>query len=460
MPRIHLNAKAIASLRIPQNKRDLTATFAGYPGLQLHLKRAPGKTGDGAQDDLSNQFSTVYNWRFRYQKPHSTARTSISIGYYPDIDTTDIQAEHNHLRQSLEKGIDPQVDKLKEKIRQVNTQSMIDGFTKPTSVNSIFTRFKEDWPKTGGTSRSLRNYELSYEKYILSDFNGRDMRTITPSEWDEFVLGIANVDGKKGAAENVHKTMRRLFSYAVEKDILTANPLYSRKQVLPQIKGEPDEVFLASEEVHKLLNELHDQDCPFWLKVLIELMLRVGVRSQEWTRVKIGWINFPKMRIEHPPESMKNGKKAWTHLPENVVSLLAEYLRALKAEHGTLDKEMYLFHKKDPYIQHERDYFSRNFQSLNGWLQFTPKVFRKTISTHLQEHGCPSEVLRAIRNQALTRGVGKNYEFGDLFRLKKEWIERWQKILTEAKRSPNALFGSNESILNDDLASEINDLFG
>ncbi|MCG7548234.1 tyrosine-type recombinase/integrase [Pseudoalteromonas sp. Of7M-16] len=464
MPKIVLSTEEITSLEIPKGKRYTTATFNGYTGLQLYLRWADNSVKLESLDNLGRKVNTVYNWRFRYQKPNSKQRTTISLGYYPDIDIEDVKAEHSKYQALLKSGTDPQVqlleEQLQEKIRQRNVQSMVDGFTRKSSVNHMFMRFKEDWPLTGGSERGLRNHELTYEKYILPVWNGRDMKTISPREWDEFVLNIANVQNKKGAAENVHKTMRRLFSYAVEKDVIASNPLFGRRAVLPHISGEPDDSFLESEQVHKILNELDDQVCPSWLKLLVNLMLRVGVRSEEWTRVKLGWINFQKMRIEHPPESMKNGKKAWTHLPENVIKLLLDYLGELKEQYGELDKEMYLFHDKDPLEQLERDYFSRNFKCLNGWLVFTPKIFRKTISTHLQERGAPAEVLRAIRNQTLSKGVGKHYEFSDLFQLKKTWVERWQCILEEVKADPAALISDKESLLNDELASKVSDIFG
>ncbi|MBQ4836087.1 tyrosine-type recombinase/integrase [Pseudoalteromonas luteoviolacea] len=460
MAKINLSVSAIANLKIPNNKNYLTATFSGFPGLQLYLRWESKHVQPESLDSVERQSKTVYNWRYRYQKPNSTQRTAVSLGNYPEIGIDEAKAEHGRLMALVKGGTDPQIDVLQEKLRQKMLASMVDGFTKKSSVNHVFMEFKKDWELTGGTERALRNYELSYEKYILPHWNGRDMKSISPREWDEFVLNIANIQGKKGAAEAVHKAMRRLFSYAVEKDIVASNPLFGRKAVLPSIMGTPDETYLESHEVHKLLTELGDQPCEPMLKVLITLMLRVGVRSEEWTRVKLGWINFQKMRIEHPPESMKNRKKAWTHLPENVITLLIDYIGTLKDRYSELDKEMYLFHEHDPHTQLERDYFSRKISELHTWLKFTPKIFRKTVSTHLQERGCPSEVLRAIRNQTLAKGTGKNYEFGDLFQLKKEWIDRWQLILEEVKHDPDALVGEKESQLNDALTSKVNDLFG
>ncbi|MBQ4838800.1 tyrosine-type recombinase/integrase [Pseudoalteromonas luteoviolacea] len=461
MAKIVLSDSAISKLEIPISKRDFTATFIGFTGLQLYLRWAKSSVQPQSLDKLGRKASTVFNWRFRYQKPNTKQRTSVSLGYYPEIDIEAVQVEHNRLSNLLREGRDPQLVLLEEKVRAKNVQSLVDGFTRRSSVNNVFMRFKEDWPLTGGSDRAFRNYELSYEKYILPAWNARDMKSIAPREWDEFVLNLANIEGKKGAAEAVHKTMRRLYSYAVEKDILASNPLFGRKAVLPNIATSPDESYLESEDVHKLLNELSAQDCPSWLELLINLMLRVGVRSEEWTRVKLGWFNFQKMRIEHPPESMKNGKKAWTHLPENVIKMVLTHLEELKAQYGELDKEMYLFHVPgEPFIQVKRDYFSRNVKYLQGWLMFTPKMFRKTISTHLQEKGAPTEVLRAIRNQTLSKGVGKHYEFGDLFQLKKTWVERWQDILEEVKADPSALISDKESHLNDELASKVSDIFG
>ncbi|MEC4091133.1 tyrosine-type recombinase/integrase [Pseudoalteromonas rubra] len=458
MGKYNLTETAVSGLSIPAGRKNYFATFIGYRGLQLYLRwKRPGQVMNTA---LDRKLNTVYNWRIRYTKAASNSRTFISLGNYPEISVEDIQVKYAHVISLIDRGIDPQQEKLQEKIRQTQVQSMIDGFSKPSSVNVLFEQLKADWPKTGKSQTTLRNYTYNFNHYILPTFNGRDIRSILAAEWEDHILEMANVQKRPGNAQEAHKVMRLLCSFAVERGILEYNPLLGRKNVLRAVRGGKSDAHLDSHALHKFLNELHEQPAERWVKTLAEVMLRVGVRSIEWARVKVGWINFQKMRIEHPAESIKTRQRAWTHLPENVVSLLIEHLQYLKSEYGELRPEMYLFHNiGKPDHQVSETLYTTKFKKFHSWIHITPKMMRKTLSTHLQQAGCPHEARRAVLNQVVDEGVGGHYDFADLFATKKMWIERWQTMLDDVAKDPSALVADTESQLNEELASKVGELF-
>lgn len=92
-------------------------------------------------------------------------------------------------------------------------------------------------------------------------------------------------------------------------------------------------------------------------------------------------------------------------------------------------------------------------------MYFTPKMFRKTISTHLEEKGCPDKVIKAIGNRVLAQGVEKSYQHGDLFHMKKDWIEKWQVMLEDVRKDKTALVNDKDSQLSIELSSKVSDIF-
>lgn len=457
--RVELTEKALLKIAIPKGKRSATFSFNGFPNLQLITRYSSASFDPINQPDSVKQLNTTYDFRYRYFKPGTKSRTLVSLGNYPDKSLSDIQAQYNQCVEQLKNGIDPQISKLENKIRAINEQALIDGVSSPSSINSVWTSLKNDWPLYGKSQRTLQNYTRTFSKVIFPQFNGRNIKGITAQEWDEFILHLSNVQNKKGLAFDAHKAMRRLFSYAVEKGIIQYNPLLGRKTVLDNTRLNAVTDHLNSSQLHKFLNEVDSLQVKAPVIFAAKIMLFCGVRSEEWTRVKIGWINFDSMRIEHPAAAMKNRYRAWTHLPEPVMKMLLEYLNGLKAKYGKLDPEMFLLHDSDPFKQLGSGRLSKWFSAFHDWIYITPRMMRKTISTHLQERNAPIAARKAIRNQVIVEGVDKHYEFNDLYSLKKEWLERWQKILEEVKSDPSALENKVESHLNKEMAEQAASLF-
>ena len=384
----------------------------------------------------------------------------MKIGSWPTMNFDSASEEGRRLRELLNSGIDPRVAKLKQRAERIETAAKESGLV-PVMLRfeEVMKQMRQDWKKTGRTPDTMRRYRQALEKYALPLFLGRNIRSITGNEWDDMIADIANEKKLPGAANNVHKAGRRLFSYAVQRQLIRYNPLLQRQETLRITRLTPDERFLEAEEVHTFLSELDNQTIPAFAKVYLKLMLYVGVRVDEWARVRVGWINFKRMRIEHPAESMKNRQAAWTHLPGPALTILYEWLQHVKEVHGSLQPDWFLFGADDnPVFAHPQK-LSDFTSGMKAWLNFSPKLLRKTMSTHLQRQGCPPAVLRAIRNQSVTEGVESHYDFDDLFHLKKQWVDQWVELLETAKTDYSVLVMDRESRLDSEIANQFDDLF-
>lgn len=445
----------IGSIKIPSNREKQTFTSNLVAGLQLVVSWR----GSAIRSRPTRE-SFNYNWYFRFQVPSTDKRSQIKIGQWPGMTSKQAEIEANRLWELARNGIDPRSTKLRDRAEKIDQAARESGLV-PTKLRFeyVLEAMEKSWDLTGKTTGTMRKYRQALEKHAYPVFYGRNIKSITGNEWDELITSIANVKKMPGAANNTHKAGRRLFNYAVDQQLINYNPLLQRKLSLAATQLEADERFLEARDVHKFMNEIDKQPIPMRAIVNLKMMMQVGVRVDEWERVRIGWINFDRMRIEHPADSMKNRNAAWTHLPNATIEILIDWLNQLKEQFGPLEHDWYLFSSDESPRIAERTKLSDHTNDLKDWINFSPKLLRKTISTHLQRQGCPPAVLRAIRNQSVTEGVESHYDFDDLFHLKKQWIEKWADLLEQAKADPAALITDRDSQLDSSLSNQVANLF-
>lgn len=463
MASIKFDYETIRALRIPPDKNMASYCQPGVPGLQLIIKWKPDVIrSKNIPRDKTQQFYR-YLWRYRFtitKELGNRERENVQIGEWPALSAAKAIAYSRVLRDQARSGVDPRSLVLEARAKRIGGGH--GGLTSAPlryQVEYVFEKLKSDWLTTGKSPGTIIKYEQSLERYLFKTHGQKDIRGITGLEWDNLINEIANIDGKVGAANNLHKAGRRLFSYALEQGYIKYNPLLQRRKTLNTVRLTPDSTFMDSEQLHEFLNSVDSLPISQWAIVNLKLMLMVGVRVEEWKRVKVGWIKFKNKRIEHPGHAMKNGKDAWTHLSDDALAVLIEWLKIIKDNYGPLENEWYLFPSPDDPQKQNKTHLSKELILHRPFPGFTPKILRKTISTHLQRQGCPPTVLRAIRNQTVVDGVEAHYDFDNLFHFKKQWIDKWSELLAEVKSNPKALVVDKDSILDDQTIEDVKDLF-
>lgn len=447
MAQINFDDAVIAALRLPENRERALFTDRRAKGLQLVVRWSDRRGG-----------VLQHAWFYRYTLP-TGFRSVVKVGDWPQLTCSAALQEASTLRALSASGVDPRAAVLRGRAMAIDV-AVVDaaGVVPRLRFENVMDQLRDSWGATGRDAATVAKYHRDLELYALPHFRGRDIRSITGNEWDELVQRLANVDKKPGAASNLHKAGRRLFSFAVDRELVQYNPLVQRKRSLGAARLVPDDRYLDAAGVHAFMQGIDAQPMAEWVRVNLRLMLMVGVRVEEWQRVRIGWLKMKLMRIEHPAAAMKNRRDAWTHLPDAAVRVLLDWLKQLKARFGPLQADWYLFPDADnpalPVRGHLSDH-TRHF----AWLDFSPKMLRKTISTHLQRQGCPPVVLRAIRNQTVAQGVEAHYDFDDLFHLKKQWIDKWCALLERARHDAAVLLTDRDSALDQALVGEVDELF-
>lgn len=170
---------------------------------------------DGHGLTLSIRTTGKKIWRFRYQRPNSTARTNITLGYYPAMSLADARTLHDDYLGLLAQWIDP---KMLEQEAAEQEKMVID---------SLFINVATKWfaiKKTSGISEvHASDIWRSLEKNV---FPAIGQTPVTELKAHTLITALEPVRAR-GALETLRRLTQRIneiMIFAVNSGLLDANP--------------------------------------------------------------------------------------------------------------------------------------------------------------------------------------------------------------------------------------------
>jgi integrase len=215
MPTEKLSEKRVASVQPPQSGR-LELWDALVPGFGLRV------TDKGAK-----------SWCVMYR--HAGVKKRLTLGAYPAKSLADAREAAREALRKVERNVDPVAERKAAKAApppRVDTfESVVAEFMK----RHVLARGRRD---ANGTQRI-------FEKHVLSRWRDRDMKSIRKRDVIELLDAIVD-QGTPIAANRVLAHVRKLFNWALERDIVEATPIGGIKP--PSEENRRDRV-LADEEL-------------------------------------------------------------------------------------------------------------------------------------------------------------------------------------------------------------------
>ena len=150
------------------------------------------------------------SFSFRFRDPNSGAVTRSTIGPYPEISLSDARTAADTLRGKVAKGINPVTEKRRDRE---------DAGSK--TFRALSDRYIEEHAKR--FKRSADADERNLRLHILPKWSKRRYDHIGRADVIELVEGIVKV-GSPVQANRVHALISTIFSFAVDADLVSANP--------------------------------------------------------------------------------------------------------------------------------------------------------------------------------------------------------------------------------------------
>jgi integrase len=390
-------------------------TDAKIRGLPKPLKRTvlfEEGTGFGLRLEPSGRKSFIFFYWFNGKKE------GVTLGQYPKLSLTDARAIVAKIKQKLERGEDPRVE-IKE-IQRVNRNFY--------TVGDLCQEYIERHAKV--KKKSWKEDQRILGKDIIPIWNRRKASDVKRKD----VINLLDIIVGRGAEIQANRTLaviRRMFSFAVERDILEFSPCNGVKA--PAKENIKDRVLL-DEEIKTLWNQLDEcKSMDRRIALSLKLMLITGQRKIECLHLKhseidnSGWWTIPK-------EISKNSKphRVFLSPKANEVITLAKEL---------LPESDWVFPSPrtgKPFIGSSIDHALRDIKAQEIIkVDFTPHDLRRTASTMMTSMGIPLPTVSKILNRSVGGPTIKHYDHYAYDKEKKTAMRAWDRNLNQILTEPN-----------------------
>lgn len=396
MPAKNFTARWVKSVKPPANKdREDFFDYAYFnkgQGLVLRVRKSGTKS-----------------WCVVYIK-NGKNRPPYTIGRYPALSLADAADEGQRVLAQLLDNVDP-VDARNERNAAPTFEYVAELF---------LLRYCVDKKDSGRRDRDIltRDFIPKWGDEKAQDIRRRD------------VMAVLDCIAERGTvtANRAHACIRKLFNWAIQRDLLEANPATN----IPRKKETARDRVLSVDEIKTLWPAIEGADMADQIKRLLQLMLVTGQRKAElvlaeWSEfdLKGGWWTIPAAHA-------KNGHVHRVPLSPLALKLLREAKKQANGNSLVLPSPR----TGKPLVGSAIDRAVRNNRDGFPIEHWTPHDLRRTAASHIARLGTNRLVMKKILNH--TDGdITAVYDRHSYDKEKKAALNKWgrelQRLVDEAR---------------------------
>lgn len=302
--------------------------------------------------------------------------------------------------------------------------------------------------------RSWQEDERILNRDVLPKWGDRKATDISKRDINLLLESIVD-RGAPVMANNTFKIVRRMFNYAIEKDILPYSPAMGVKMPAPKVTRER---VLSDKEIRKLWSRLDTASISDDIRKALKLILVTAQRPNEVAGMHFSEIDDRWWTV--PSERAKNGSSHRVYLTDLALELIGKK-KVIDPDTGKEKTRTFVFpcpHKKkdqaisrhalsravvnncpsgcindcDKCKDDDCKGDDRKLEEKNtlGIAHFTPHDLRRTAATFMAEAGEMDEVIDAVLNH-VKKGVIKVYNLYRYDKEKQAALEKWELKLRE-----------------------------
>jgi len=384
--------------------------------------------------------SGVKTWLYIFT--YDGKRHEMNLGTYPAVSLEVARQKYNEARKTLLNGKNPATaerERIEDRRKAPTVKDLCGEY-----VDRHAKRFKRSWQK----DERILNHD------VVPAWGKRKAADISKTDVVRLLEKIVVDRNAPGMANNTFQVVRKMFNFAVERDLLKYSPCIGVK--MPAPKNTRDRV-LSGAEIKTFWYKL-DRAAMFpESKNALKLILVTAQRPGEVIGMHTDEINGEWWTI--PAERAKNGKAHRVYLTQaarEIIQQAIDYTKLIREIPAKQEYSGFIFPSplrgKDKAIaplalsiavsrnlaSPVMDKHGKVFRTINklGIDHFTPHDLRRTAATFMAESGEPDAVIDAILNH-VKQGVIKVY---NQYRYDKEkqsalesWARRLESIITGSK---------------------------
>ena len=333
----------------------------------------------------------------------------ITFGHYPKMSVAAAHAAFGKALAELEKGNDI----------GANLVTLNIGNRLAPTVEGLASEYIEKWAKP--RKRSWSEDERILKKDVIPFLDNQKAKQVTKRD---IVVLLDKVleRGSPIAANRTLAVARRMFNFAVERDIITTSPCYGIKA--PSKENQRDRM-LSLDEIKSFWHSLSNAGMTELSKLAIKLQLATAQRkgevvAAEWTEFDLvnGWWTMPAHKV-------KNGNTHRVPLSNLALEIIQQIKPLSNGSKWLFPSPIGNTHFTPEAINHA---VKRNQpQDIE---HFTPHDLRRTAASHMTAMGIPRLVVSKMLNHT-ENSVTAIYDRHSYDTEKKNAIEIWGNKLNE-----------------------------
>ena len=319
-------------------------------------------------------------WFYRFEGRHRR----VTLGEYPAMGLADARVKLAEARKALESGIDPGTVKVEQqKAERV-----------AATVADLVEAYLDKWARP--RKRSAAEDERILRKDVIPAWRKRKAKDI--ARRDVIALLDKIVDrGSPIAANRTLAVIRRMFGWALSRDIVGASPCVAVKA--PAKERRRDRV-LSADEIAALWRALDHPELMISPAIRLALKFQLVTAQRKGEVIGAEWSEFDRLEgvWTIPAAKAKNGMPHRVPLSPLALAVLDE----IAAAAGTLDTG-WLFPSRrpgKPITGPAVDHAMRNNRGSLRMGDTTPHDLRRTAASHMTSIGISRLVVSKILNHA------------------------------------------------------------
>lgn len=260
------------------------------------------RTGDGfgvrCYATGTKVFFYVYTFDGKYRY--------LNLGKYPACTLADARRKHREARRKLDKGINPLAEKEEAKIERLKTPTVAELIKEYMEKHAK--PHKKDWKKD---ECSLNNDVLpAWGNRKASDIKKRDVILLLESIVER---------GAPIQSNNVLAVARKMFNFAIERDMLEYSPFIGIKALGPKVVRKR---FLSENEIKTVWDTIGKSGMTSEMRRALKLILVTAQRPGEVIGMHRREINGHWWLI--PADRAKNGREHLVYLTDLALELIGD----------------------------------------------------------------------------------------------------------------------------------------
>jgi integrase len=373
-----LTELGIKNAKAPDGKAQIDRWDATIPGLSIRVTAKGTKT-----------------FSFKYRDANGRERR-IKIGRFPDLTLAEARKIAQTHRSEIANGGNPAEKKKHNKVG---------------TLSGLVLEFLE---RHASKNKSKAETERILNKEVLPKLGSRDFTQIKKGDVIKLIEGIAD-RGAPTLARNTLSAVRKLFNWAVSRDLLEASPCSG---VVAPTKARQRDRCLTDAELEAVWRSTEILGWPF--APIVRLLILTGQRRAQIAGLRWSWIDFEQRQITFPASTMKNGR-------EHVVPMstaIGKLLRSLPR----FQEEDRVFPARNHKSKNGPSGFSKTkvrLDTLSGVTNWVLHDIRRTVSTGMIAMGVADQTVESLLSHVIpgVRGVYNRHKYVEEMRIA---LELWQ----------------------------------